>query len=139
MLESSAGPPGATSRDAQYICMCGFLQWSKPGSTRALLEHGANVHFADKDQQTAIMFAAQSGASAVVKVLLEHGADPNGKNVEGDTPLLLAASSKQNKNANTIKALVEGGADTDLQGSLFCRTTREQLQRQPFGFRDGSI
>eukprot|EP00959_Pyramimonas_sp_CCMP1952_P193051 4036869-Pyramimonas_sp.AAC.2 len=91
-----------------------FLQWAKAGSTRALLEHGIDVHHKDVNGQTALLFAAQYAGPSVVKILLEHGANPNDENVENETPLLLAASN--NNHGYTLQALIEKGANTDHQG-----------------------
>jgi ankyrin repeat protein len=91
------------------------MQWAKSATTRALLEHGADVHFQDKSHQTAIMFAAQSASAATIKVLLEYGADPSKENLDHETPLLLSASF--NTHAMAIATLLEAGARIDHRGT----------------------
>ena len=40
-----------------------------------LLERGADVNTTDKDEWTALMYAAAKGQTSVVRVLIEHDAD----------------------------------------------------------------
>ncbi|MGU9951655.1 MAG: ankyrin repeat domain-containing protein [Gammaproteobacteria bacterium WSBS_2016_MAG_OTU1] len=77
---------------------------------RRVKENMTNVNREDKYGWTALMRAAGSGHSEVVKVLLENGADVNYKNKDGWwigwTALMRAAESGQNEVA---KILLECG------------------------------
>lgn len=58
----------------------------------------------NKDNETALHFAAQYGHTAVVSLLLKYGADPNYRNVRDETPLDLAA---QYGRLETVEQLLE--------------------------------
>ena len=64
------------------------------------------------DDYTALHHAAAAGRSAVVEFLLKHKADPNADSGGGWTPLHIAA---RRGDLEVIRALVEGGAKTDVQ------------------------
>jgi len=64
------------------------------------------------DDYTALHHAAAAGRSAVVEFLLKHEADPNADSGGGWTPLHIAA---RRGDLEVIRALVEGGAKTDVQ------------------------
>ncbi len=101
-------------------------------SARLLLAHGANVNAHELWRgQTALMWAAAEGLPAMVTELLAHGADVNARSqvnnwerdvtaeprrkympLGGWTPLLFAA---RQGHLDVAKALVEGGADLNLQ------------------------
>ena len=95
-------------------------------TVRLLIEAGANVNAADTyQQQTALMWAADEGHTAVVQALLDAKADPNKKAhvtgleerkhadhaTGGFTALMFAA---RNGHEDAVKALVKGGADPKI-------------------------
>ncbi len=60
-------------------------------SAKALLEHGADVNVTANDGSTALMLAASSGDSEIVRDLLSKGADVSAKFTQtGKTALMLA-------------------------------------------------
>jgi ankyrin repeat protein len=95
-------------------------------TVRLLAEAGADVNAADTFQkQTALMWAAEQGHTAVVDALLAAKADPNRKAhvtgleerkhadhaTGGFTALMFAA---RNGHTDVVKALIKGGADPKL-------------------------
>jgi hypothetical protein len=63
---------------------------------KALLESGANVHFADtsfQDGRSALHKACDAGHVACVELLLQHAADHAQQDSRGDTPLEVAIQS----------------------------------------------
>ncbi|HLK59267.1 MAG TPA: ankyrin repeat domain-containing protein [Chthonomonadaceae bacterium] len=75
-----------------------------PTLVKALLEHGANVDFQDRDGITPLMAATGNLCPKNVRVLLEHGANPNRKDGSGGTALRYA-------DAECAKLLIQNGAD----------------------------
>lgn len=67
--------------------------WSSfPGNTasvaRLLVSKGASVDAVDKNENTALMWAAAHENVGVAEVLIEHHANVNAKNDAGATPLM---------------------------------------------------
>jgi ankyrin repeat protein len=72
-----------------------------------LLAHGADVNDHEHDQgYTALMFAALSGNSDVVRILLEAGAKPHQINRIGRTAAQLGAFTGQKSCVDTINNYV---------------------------------
>ena len=71
---------------------------------QALIEKGADVDRRDKDERTALMKAAQSGHTKIVRVLLEAGADLESKN----KALMFAVMGGHKE---IVKVLIEVGAE----------------------------
>ena len=84
-------------------------------AVKLLLEHGANVNAMTKRSQTAIFGAASRGAEDVVNLLLEEGAEVNIQDYQGHSPLTFAAMS-ESMSAETVRMLLDKGADTDVAG-----------------------
>jgi hypothetical protein len=88
----------------------------------ALIDHGADVNWRDKDGNTLLMFAyaepvdpqAKPRGSQVQKtawsILLAHGASVNAKSDNGSTALMLAAT---NGSLEMIRALLAHGANVN--------------------------
>ena len=90
-----------------------------------LLERGADPNVANKDGDTALMFAAWRAGRGLVQALIEKGADPSAKNGEGKPVLKwasgrdeiakviqdAAAAKKRNPNGN-----VNGNANNQVDG-----------------------
>lgn len=73
---------------------------------KVLLEHGADIHSADIEDETALTLAAAWGHTDCVRYLLEQGANVNDCAVDG-TPLIYAA---QRGNEDCVRLLLERGA-----------------------------
>ena len=74
--------------DEMLLIACKFGDLEK---VKQLLENGADVNAGDKDDRTALMFAAGNGHKEVVELLIENGADVNAKNIMGKTALMSAS------------------------------------------------
>lgn len=73
-----------------------------------LLDHHAAINTRDKDGDTALHYAADTGHSEVVRLLLDRGASPNSANKEGKTALNAAV---RRGDVAIAALLVEHGAD----------------------------
>ena len=81
----------------------------------------------DEYNQTILTFACRMGQAEKINVLLKFGADPNveAKNDSGMTPFMLAVSewmSPNTMNLDTIRALIQAGANVNKQSSENGRT-----------------
>jgi hypothetical protein len=82
--------------------------------TRQLLDLGADVLYKDEHGRTALLNAAGSGNTALVKTLLEKGADPNAAETQWSSegtlgPAICHAACR--RHADIIRLLIEAGAD----------------------------
>jgi ankyrin repeat protein len=75
-----------------------------------LLNNGANIHQADSDGETPLLWAARYGHIQIVELLLENGADIHQADSNGRTPLHVAA------NAEIVKLLLDAKALTFFVG-----------------------
>ncbi len=83
----------------------------KVDAVKVLLDHGANVNFKESVRgQTALMWAAAEGNTAVVEELVEHGADMHASTKGGLTPLLFAVREGR---IDTVRALLKAGANVN--------------------------
>ena len=81
-------------------------------ATERLLALGADVKLQDKDGDTALHGAAETGNVEIMRMLLDKGADPNAKNKQGGTPLMWAAVFG---NDAATWLLLSRGADASLK------------------------
>ena len=84
-------------------------QRGQPDLLRMLLAHGADVNSKGSKGQTALMMAVDRDVE-LVEMLLEQGARVNDHADEGETALHFAAAYGR---TNTLKALLDAGADVD--------------------------
>src|SRR5438034_6181264 len=92
-----------------------------------LLEKGANVHGKDKDEWTALHWAAMSGQQAVVGLLLEKGANVNGKDKDEWTALHWAAMSGQQAVVGLLlERSEEHTSELQSHSDLVCRLLLEK-------------
>ncbi len=84
---------------------------------KSFIKAGADVNAKNENDDTALILAAGSGATEVVKILIKTGADVNAKNENGDTALILAAeeSSFETCYIKTVKVLIKAGADVNAK------------------------
>ena len=75
--------------------------------TKRLIAKGAVVNAQNRTGETALMYAAWRGHSAIVKLLLEHRADATLKNRQGDTALTLAESKGHLDIVRLLQAVIE--------------------------------
>ena len=75
--------------------------------TERLIAKGATVNVQNRTGETALMYAAWRGHSAIVKLLLENRADVTLKNRQGDTALMLAESRGHHDVVRMLQAAME--------------------------------
>ncbi|OOG43803.1 hypothetical protein B0B52_07695 [Polaromonas sp. A23] len=80
-----------------------------------LLDHGADVNWADSIGETALFGAVAWGHAEMVRFLLSHGAEFNLSEKNGYTPLHWAAS---HGNLATLQALLDAGANSNALDAL---------------------
>jgi ankyrin repeat protein len=74
-----------------------------------LVDKGANPNAQADDGETALMFAAISGDTKLVKTLLDNGADPTLSNKQGSTALQLAISLQRSSVIDLLRAAEQKG------------------------------
>uniref|UniRef100_A0A7S0EZZ4 Uncharacterized protein n=1 Tax=Hanusia phi TaxID=3032 RepID=A0A7S0EZZ4_9CRYP len=80
---------------------------------RVLLEHGANVNFADRKGWRVLHWAASNNHVEVVRLLCGAGAEVDAQNEEGNSPLFLAVKAEA---WEAVRVLMEEfGADPNLK------------------------
>lgn len=77
---------------------------------RFLLQHDANPDLPDRDGNTPMMVAINSGYAEGVKILLTYKAKVNQRNAKGETPLIRAV---QLRDQDLVHVLLDAGADPD--------------------------
>ncbi|KAJ9654851.1 hypothetical protein H2201_008925, partial [Coniosporium apollinis] len=85
----------------RLLCRRRWQKYVKPG-----------VNKKDKDEKTALHWAARLGKEAMVRLLLEKGADPNAKKKDGEAALHEAAWSGKEA---VVRLLLEKGADPNAK------------------------
>ena len=78
-----------------------------PKVIQRLLEKGASVNAQNRTGETALMYAAWHGYSAIVQLLLENRADVTLKNKQGNTALTLAESKGHPEIVEMLKAAIK--------------------------------
>ena len=106
-------------------------RYGRPGAAQLLLERGARVNDKGTWEFTALTLAAEGcpaqcrprlpgqDYAGTVRILLKHGADPNFllKGQQGGTPLMLALRNLRGEGNETVKVLLEGGANPNVRGA----------------------
>ncbi len=98
---------GAAARDVPLV---EAVKAGSVESVRALLDQPADVNTAEADGTTALHWAVQGEAGALVGLLIDAGADVGAANRYGVTPLSLACVAG---NAGILAQLLEAGADAN--------------------------
>jgi ankyrin repeat protein len=112
--------------DGGYTPLMAATRGADLETIRFLIDQGADVRARTKSGYTALYGAASwPGNGAAIRLLLEKGADPNvaveipGPPAEVFTPVMAAA---MRGDAETLKRLLDAGADVNVQGVRFART-----------------
>jgi len=79
-----------------------------PDITRLLIDNGANVNAVSDDLVSVLQSAQASAGDAIVQILLENGAD-----ISWPKHAALLEAVKTSSNADTIRSLIEDGADVN--------------------------
>ena len=80
-------------------------------AAKFLISRGADIDSKGKNKQKPLHYAASGGRIEIVKLLLENGANTNPLDEDYDTPLHNAVDNDENFNIETIKVLLDHGAD----------------------------
>ncbi|MDD9899630.1 MAG: ankyrin repeat domain-containing protein [Alphaproteobacteria bacterium] len=110
---SSCNAAEATQRLLQEVC-----GGKMPDATicRRLLEQGADPNVRGGPANTCLLArASYLGCLDVVNVLLEHGADPNERHEKKPPENMALHLAISWGRANIVHALLDGGADIDMQ------------------------
>ena len=86
-----------------------------------LLAEGADVNMKDKDNKTALHFAASLNKCRSIEILLKAGVDVNRKDIRGETPLIKAVYPVIRNRHDCTKCLdmlIEAGADVNAENSF---------------------
>jgi len=83
------------------------------GSSRILLDHGANVNAQDDNDWTPLHIASAFGHLGVAQLLLKRKANSNARTKDNDTPLCLAA---ENGHLEIVRLLLDDGGDVTIRG-----------------------
>mmetsp|Transcript_83881 Transcript_83881/g.234081 ORF Transcript_83881/g.234081 Transcript_83881/m.234081 type:complete len:295 (+) Transcript_83881:51-935(+) len=98
--------------DSEIGRFCDFVKSASSAEVRARLKAVPSLAQAvDKDNMTALHWAADSGNSSVVQVLCEAKANVQARDANGDTALHLAVSCSH---VDTVKTLLCHGADSGI-------------------------
>ena len=98
--------------------MSGMLNESAQEIATLLVEAGANVNVTSWSGINALMLAAESSESSLVKYLLDNGAIEHINDTEseyGFTPLIWAAKNNDTNGGVVIQVLIDHGADVNLK------------------------
>jgi uncharacterized protein len=93
---------------------------------RFLLQKGAGRNPQDRDGNTPMMVAVNSGFDEGVDILLKYNANPNIANNSGETPLIRAV---QLRKRDLVESLLAGGADPDRADSLAGMSARDYARQ----------
>jgi hypothetical protein len=108
----------------QTLIMNAVLTGKSDELITALLDNGADVSIGEHDGFTPIHGAGFQGRASAVKILVEHPKakmDVNDKHRDGHAPLHRACWGMEQRHTDTVKMLIEYGADA-LEP--FCRKSR---------------
>ncbi len=107
-LIAAGADPNAVLPEGETLFMTA-ARTGRVEAMRLLMAHGADVNATERwKKQTALMWAANEGNTAAVKVLVEAGATVAARSLSGWTPFLFAA---RQGHVDTIKALLAAKAD----------------------------
>jgi uncharacterized protein len=96
--------------------------------TGFLLNEGADVNLPGKSGDTPLIAAARIGFDDAVGWLLGLGAKIDAPNRHGETALIAAVQARQ---VETVRALLQGGADPDKTDSVQGFSARQYAERDP--------
>ncbi len=92
-----------------------------------LLDAGADVNMADKNDGTPLMVASQAGRVPLVRFFLKKGARVNCANNEGNTALHLACFMGHTE---VVKLLLQAGADVSIKNNMSGNAFRIAIDRK---------
>jgi ankyrin repeat protein len=111
-----SGDGGIVTAFCLYFLVTTSIRGIGEGCVEVLHSAGADLNKKEWRGRTPLHFAAMGENCEVVCYLLKHGCDANVLDVDLCTPLFYACKNGRWKN---IKALIHGGADTNLSRVIF--------------------
>jgi len=132
LINRGANPNVVDTTGASPLMHVTGTSWKNSNADRLgfvdiLLENGAKTEFTSNSHgTTALMFAAGNVSPQMVTRLIEAGANVNHAAKNGNTSLMYAVSQKSflgnspdvGTRADTVKALLTGGADPKMKNSI---------------------
>jgi ankyrin repeat protein len=91
-----------------YLCMAAIKKDYIEATARPLIELGADINARNKNGETPLYIAVQTGSEEGIKLLSEQGADINIKDIYGNSPLHYAAGIGQ---LEIVKLLIKEWGD----------------------------
>ncbi len=104
---ASAGAAQAADSDIEKLYAA--IRAGDLSGLKTLLNEGAGPNVRDSREITPLMYAAEIGSVAEMRLLIEHDADVNAQNAFGSTALMWSASDVQK-----TRLLIEHGADVNI-------------------------
>ncbi|KAF3000663.1 hypothetical protein E8E13_000213 [Curvularia kusanoi] len=102
----------ASTRPPPLTALQKAILWGQGSAAKLLIENGGNVHVIDRDGNSLLHLAVQSGDSVSVLIVLRNGIDVNETNSLGHTALHLAI---ERDDLDVIKLLLGAGANIEMQ------------------------
>lgn len=128
LLQNGAEVDAITARGVTALMRA--VEHGRCDLTELLLKHGANPNIANAIGVTPLMVAAQNGHANIVEALLDFGANPDAQTNEPepdecgcavlanrglcDAPLSALAVAAERGHTNTVKILLDRGANVNL-------------------------
>lgn len=81
---------------------------------KILLKSGADVNITDNKNNTALMFACQTGRTTIVKLFLQKNVDIDAQNTYGNTSLIYSVLGNY---PEIVKILIKAGVDKDIKNN----------------------
>ncbi len=120
LLEAGGNPDAQDTRGSTPLHLAADFPYFEPDSQlsiRVLLSYRADPDLADREDRTPLhLVAANHQQPTGIRDLLASGADANAADRRGDTPLHYAVGRSGKFSADVVAALVDGGADGNVQG-----------------------
>jgi ankyrin repeat protein len=104
-------------------------EYGHAGFLRLLLDHNADVHVRDRDGNTPLHRAAFRCQLEVARILLTRDVEVDAQNARGSTPLHLTAGIRALARKDTVKLLLDHGADVHAR-NINGQTASEACLRQ---------
>jgi ankyrin repeat protein len=101
----AATPAAETDSEKLYA----VIRAGDGNGLKALLDGGASPNVRDSKDITPLMYAAETGSVAEMRILVEHGADVNAQNAFGATALMWSVSDVQK-----VLLLLDHGAEVNI-------------------------
>lgn len=103
-----------TTYPHKYTLLYSATVFGKSAIVKFLIDSGADSNIGDATGQTPLHCAASRNDREIMKLLLQAGANPNVEDVNWRTPLLSLSVTRLDNNPETVKMLLDFGADCNF-------------------------